>query len=60
MEAFALLLLPLLAVACCGLPLLIIGVVALVNRKKPRLQGLPSPPPLTPEQEANILSKNIN
>lgn len=52
MEAFWLLLFPILVVACCGLPLIIIGVVALLNRGKARLKGLPSaPPPLTQESE---------
>ena len=51
MEAFGLLLLPILAVACCVLPLLIIGVVALFKRKKPRLLELPSASPLTQEPE---------
>jgi len=44
-------LLPLLAIVCCGLPLLILGVVALFNRGKARLRELPSAPPLTQESE---------
>ena len=49
MELFFLL--PILAVACCGLPLLILGLVALFNRGKARLREIPSTPPLTQEPE---------
>ncbi len=44
-------LLPILAIVCCGLPLLILGVVALFNRGKARLREIPSAPPLTQEPE---------
>ena len=40
-----------LAVACCGLPLLILGLVALFNRGKARLREIPSAPPHTEESE---------
>ena len=49
MEVF--LLLPILAIVCCGLPLLILGAVALFKRGKARLGEIPSAPPLTQESE---------
>jgi hypothetical protein len=61
MEAFWLLLFPILVVACCGLPLIIIGAVALFNRGKARLREMPSAPPLTQEsEEIHTLNKNID
>ncbi len=49
MEVFFLL--PILAIVCCGLPLLILGVAALFKRGKARLREIPSAPPLTQDSE---------
>jgi len=49
MEVFFLL--PILAIVCCGLPLLILGAVALFKRGKARLREIPSAPSLTREPE---------
>ncbi len=49
MEVFFLL--SILAIVCCGLPLLILGVAALFKRGKARLREIPSAPPLTQDSE---------
>jgi len=49
MEVFFLL--SILAIVCCGLPLLILGVAALFKRGKARLREIPPAPPLTQDSE---------
>jgi len=46
-------LLPILAIVCCGLPLLILGVAALFKRGKARLREIPSAPPTQDSEEVN-------
>ncbi len=51
MEVFFLL--PILAIVCCGLPLLVLGVAALYKRGKARLREIPSAPPTQDSEEVN-------